>query len=123
MSQKLSSLRRRLVKVQQRMADIARREELADCNCPVTTFVTSGRPEEFESEMNLPCPSHGFRRLGRIIWIQSVAAENGAPKFDERIQQDDAEIERLLEIYEARLAEHDRQRLEKEEQEDGAEEL
>jgi len=114
-----------MAKVEQEVADIACREELSDCNCQEITLAMSGQPEKFEREMNLPCPTHGFRRLGRITWIQFVAAENGRPKFDERIQKDDAAIQRLLDIYNARLAEDDRLKREKEaqEQDDGAQDF
>jgi hypothetical protein len=81
------------------MADQARRAELADCTCIHMTVALV--PEEFEAEMNLPCPAHGFRRLGRIMRIVFVeptdCTELPNPKLDE-----------LIAIYEARLAQADR---------------
>jgi hypothetical protein len=102
MSGKLSGLWKRLAKVEQRMADQARRAELANCNCEhVVTLAIPGQPEEFEAEMNLPCPAHGFRRLGRIMRIVFVDPTDGelpSPKLDE-----------LIATYEARLAQADRE--------------
>jgi hypothetical protein len=105
MSGKLSSLSRRLAKVEQQMADQARRAELANCTCrhmPDLTLVYPFQPEEFEAEMNLPCPAHGFRRLGRIMQIVFVNPDDGtevpSPRLDE-----------LIATYEARLAQADRE--------------
>ncbi len=56
MSGKLSSLSRRLAKIEQQMADQAQRAELANCNCkhmPDVTIANTVLPEEFEAEMNL----------------------------------------------------------------------
>ncbi len=66
MSGTLSSLSRRLTKLEQQLADRAKRANLASCNCSCITIADPARSEEFEAEMNLPCPAHGFRRLGRI---------------------------------------------------------
>ena len=99
MSANLSGLWKRLEKVEQRMADQARRAELANCTCihsPYFTIAITGQPEKFEAEMNLPCPSHGFRRLGRIRRIRFMNPDGTAepcPRLDE-----------LIATYEARLA-------------------
>jgi hypothetical protein len=102
MSGKLSSLSRRLAKVEQQMADQARRAELANCSCVhMPTIADPNQPEEFEAEMNLPCPAHGFRRLGRIMQLSFVNPDGTAepsPRLDE-----------LIATYEARLAEADRE--------------
>lgn len=73
MSGRLSSLSRRLAKVEQRQADRARREELADCNCPklksTVPFLAPFIPEPLESleaELHEMCPVHGLRRFGTI---------------------------------------------------------
>jgi hypothetical protein len=102
MSANLSGLWKRLAKVEQRMADQARRAELANCTCihsPNVTVAITGQPEKFETEMNLPCPSHGFRRLGRIMRIRFMNPDGTAepvPRLDE-----------LIATYEARLAQAD----------------
>jgi hypothetical protein len=105
MSGTLSGLRRRLAKVEQQMADQAQRAELANCTCKHTPDVTIAvLPEEFEAEMNLPCPAHGFRRLGRIMRIVFVEPTNPggtevpSPRLDE-----------LIATYDARLAQADRE--------------
>lgn len=88
-------LERRLAKAEQRAADIARRQQMANCACQGVTIATF--PEEFEKEMNLPCPSHGLRRLGKIIHIC----------FHESDDPEDQEASRLTELittYKARLA-------------------
>ena len=99
MSGNLSGLWKRLAKVEQRMADQARRAELANCTCvhsPWMTFALTGQPEKFEAEMNLPCPAHGFRRLGMILKIRFV---DGHGRRDPT-----SRLEELLATYEARLA-------------------
>ena len=99
MSEKLSSLRKRLAKVERKMADIVRREELANCNCKQSsdfTVLSDDGAEEFEAEMNLPCPAHGFRRLGRIMHV--AVEDESCPRSDE-----------LIATYEARLEQADRE--------------
>jgi hypothetical protein len=99
MSGKLSSLWKRLAKVEQRIAVQARRAEFANCTCihsPYFTAAITGQPEKFEAEMNLPCPAHGFRRLGRIMHIRFMNPDGTAepcPRLDE-----------LIATYEAHLA-------------------
>ncbi len=89
------------------MADLALRAELANCNCRHFSGVTladPGRPEEFEAEMSLPCPAHGFRRLGtimRLVFVKSTnagRAEVSSPRLDE-----------LIATYKGRLAQADRE--------------
>ena len=68
---KLSSLRKRLAKVEQRMADRVLRSELANC---------TGNP---------PCPAHGLRRLGRIVRIAFINLDRTRvpnPRLDELIE-------------------------------------
>ena len=105
MSGKLSGLQKRLAKVEQRMADQARRVELANCTCihsPLLTLAIPGQPEEFEAEMNLPCPAHGFRRLGRIMHMQFINPEDGTAEPCPRLDE-------LIATYEARLDQADRE--------------
>ncbi len=104
MSEKLSGMRRRISKVEQQVADKARRENLLDCNCRLWTCAISGKEKEFEAEMNLVCPVHGFRQLGVIIHSQIIRAkdftidQNGARIDPSRIRQ----LEQLIAAYEAR---------------------
>jgi hypothetical protein len=105
MSGKLSGLWKRLAKVEQRMADQARRAELANCNCAqFVTLAIAGQPEEFEAEMNFPCPAHGFRRLGRIMRICFVDPTNPAGT-----KMPSQRLDELIAIYDARLAQADRE--------------
>ena len=104
MSGNLSGLWKRLAKLEQQMADRARRAELANCTCihsPYVTIAITSQPEKFEAEMNHPCPSHGFRRLGRIMRIRFMNPDGTAepcPRLDE-----------LIATYEAGLAQADRE--------------
>lgn len=77
----LSNLRRRLAKIECQQAEKERRKKLAHYNCRYAVLALSGRPEEFEAEMNLPCPAHGLRRFERIINLQMVGGY-GAPPPD-----------------------------------------
>jgi hypothetical protein len=102
MSGKLSGLWKRLEKVEQLMADQARRAELANCNCQhFVTLAIAGHADEFEAEMNLPCPAHSFRRLGRIMrigFVDPTGTKMPSPRLDE-----------LIAIYDARLVQADRE--------------
>jgi hypothetical protein len=91
------NLNKRLAQVERRMADIARREQLADCNCKGITFFRTA--ERFEEEKNLPCPGHGFRDLGRI-GITVIAPTNGAPP------EDNTKLLQLVATYKAARARH-----------------
>ena len=62
--------RRRLEKLEQKLADLARQEALANCNCQTRIFVNSTKV--LEAEMSKTCPAHGFRRLGQITIVQIV---------------------------------------------------
>ena len=75
MSGKLSSLSRRLAKVERQLIDEARREGMADCICSAMTLADADKPEEFEAEMNEPCPAHGFRRLGMLLQVRQIGRE------------------------------------------------
>lgn len=104
-SRKLMSLHKRLARVEQAVADIAKRKEEAatTCICTGSTWANSCYPEEFEAEMNRVCPVHEFRALGRIFVARFSMSFNGW--FDETARQaerDPKELERLLEIYRAR---------------------
>ena len=122
MSQRLSTLRERLATVEQQIADIAEREKLASCNCREHTLAFNVLAEDFEKEMNLSCPVHGFRRLGKVTFVRFVCSGEDPEEVEER-RKEDAEMDRLRKIYTARLVEHEYQRLIKEEYDDETEEL
>lgn len=86
------SLRKRLKKAERKWADVAKREEIAYCICRTSMFPSE--PDEFELEMNRPCPSHGFRRLGTVFHLCTDSAKT--ERMDELIAE-----------YKRRLAEHE----------------
>ena len=111
MSAKLSSLRTRLVKLEQEQAERAQREALADCNCPEIKSAISFlalESKQFEAEMNETCPVHGFRRLGELHPMIFVKP-NGT------VTEDSARLLQLIEEYELRLAQHSQSSVEPEE--------
>ena len=92
------------------MADQARRAELANCSCtnvPNITLAIPDQPEEFEAEMNLPCPAHGIRRLGRIMRL--VFVEPTTPGGPDCREVPSPRLDELIATYEARLAQADRE--------------
>jgi hypothetical protein len=57
--------------------------------------------EEFEAEMNLPCPAHGFRRLGKVLGVRFRDGDGTTepnPRLDE-----------LIATYQRRLDQADRE--------------
>lgn len=106
MSRKLfNNLNMRLAKVEQQVAHIATREKLANCNCypkgpngrALPWFVVKSA-EEFEADMNLSCPAHGFRRLGKLM-VVSIVSRKG------EISEDCARRNELVTEYYRRLSE------------------
>jgi hypothetical protein len=78
------------------LARIAEQTALANCICVDDIFVDND--DEFELEMNRPCPVHGFHSLGeidRIVFIRPDRTEIEDPKLDG-----------LIKIYEERRARH-----------------
>jgi hypothetical protein len=111
MSGKLSSLSRRLAKLEQQRADRAMREELANCICGTKmAFRVFSNASEFEEEMNRTCPVHGVRRLGPIITM-GAANPDGTPS------EELLKLMRLMETYNLRLSQlsHSSDELEKNE--------
>jgi hypothetical protein len=105
-SARLSSLSRRLVQVEQRLADKVSRERPATCICTARTVAL--RQKAFEEEMNRPCPAHGFRDLGQILRVVIVGG-NGLPINEDGTQDDGSLCSRFDEViatYESRRARH-----------------
>jgi hypothetical protein len=101
-SEKLSSLQKRLAEVERQTAELARREKLAHCNCyprGKTMPNPFGCPEQFEAAANLPCPVHGFRRLGRIMVVNIVSTTEGAVLEEKYVR-----LNRLVDEYELRVS-------------------
>jgi hypothetical protein len=102
MSRKHANLNRRLAKVEQQVTHIAAREKLANCNCypdplGIKRLVVKDA-KEFEAHMNLSCPAHGFRRLGRLM-VVNIVGEKG------KISDDCARRNELATEYYRRLSE------------------
>jgi hypothetical protein len=92
--------RKRLERLEEKYADFARQEALADCICQTLTFAFSTKI--FEAEMNKTCPAHGFRRLGQITIVRIVPTrKDRADSVDER----SVGLDELVKEYMRRLAE------------------
>jgi len=103
--------RKRLEKLEQQMAEIARRKSPVKCNCRTHTLAAAA--EYFAAEMNQTCPVHGFRRLGKImVFNVKIVGKNG--DVEERSQG----VAELVQEYEQRLARHRQQILEEDDPEE-----
>jgi hypothetical protein len=92
------NFQRRLKRLEQQVAQIAKRNPQAICNCRRLTVVA--RPEYFAAEMNQTCPVHGFRSLGQINVMEvTIVGENS-------VEYPSAGLTELLEDYKRRLARH-----------------
>jgi hypothetical protein len=92
--------RKRLERLEEKYADLARQEELANCICQ--TRIVAYSTKIFEAEMNKTCPAHGFRRLGRIMIACIVPTrKDRADSVDER----SVGLDELVKEYQRRLAE------------------
>src|SRR5579864_1793848 len=69
MKRSISEVHKQLVKVEQMLAERARRKLLETCECPKFTSLDSLKPEELEDQMNRPCPAHEFRSLGSVVIV------------------------------------------------------
>lgn len=111
-----ASLARRLAKIEGWKAEKAWRKKLAHCNCRVATVANPCHFEEFEAEVNLPCPAHGFRNLGTIISPRPYGYTPGAASRDEHkndsSHQNLPKIDELIALYLKRLASYTHQELE-----------
>jgi hypothetical protein len=95
MKNSISKVERQLVKVEQKLAERARRKLLETCECAKFTSLESLKPEELEDQMNLPCPAHEFRSLGSLV---IVGCEPEGPEQEATV----ARFEQLLAEYERR---------------------
>jgi hypothetical protein len=91
-----SNFERRLAKIEQALAETAKREQTANCTCLSGTVANSLDPESFEEEMNRGCHSHGFRRLGQILCVRFVNSD--------RTPVESPTLDDLLRTYELRLS-------------------
>ena len=84
MSGRLSSLERRLAKLERQLAHKALRANLVNCNCGQLLIFEDTKPEEIEAEKNKPCPVHGVRRPGMIFRVEHM----GRPQIREQLWAD-----------------------------------
>jgi hypothetical protein len=111
MSGKLSSLNRRLAKVEQQVAERTKREELANCICRTSMpFTIVQDAEQFEVEMNRPCPVHGVRDLGQLLIHTPFNSDTTPSEVSIKLRQ-------LLDLYELRLSQRSQSSDEPEENE------
>jgi hypothetical protein len=91
------SLRRRLARIEQTLADRIKQRELDDCICGGPCIAIPGPENEdhFEAEINRPCPVHGLRRFDSFIQLGSVNPDGTPMKFPR--------LDKLVEEYFARL--------------------
>ena len=98
------SLRRRVRKVEQRLADIEEQNQMANCSCQEVMVAYLGRLDEFEELVNQPCQVHGMRQAGRLICLGTAAPESYSESDKELIRRANAEMEEVVDAYYARLA-------------------
>jgi len=72
MSDTISSLKRRLDKIEKEAAARKLRDELANCDCQEVRIVVhhSENHEEEEETCGRPCPVHGLDRLEHVIHVR-----------------------------------------------------
>jgi hypothetical protein len=103
MSRTLSNLNTRLAKVEEQVAHLARRQKLANCNCypdPLGMgMLVVKDAEEFKTEMNLSCPVHGFRRLGKLMVVRTAGLKGELLEAAVRCEELVAEYKRGLAEY------------------------
>ncbi len=101
-------------KLEQERADRARRDELADCNCPEmkspVPFLAPVFPEALEAALNKTCPVHGLRRLGPITIFDFV-------NLDRTESERTTKLRKLIESHGLRLLQHSQSGAEPEEDE------
>jgi hypothetical protein len=90
--------RKRLERLEQKLSDLIRQEELANCICLKLLFAYSR--EMFLSEMNKICPVHGFRRLKSITLVRTeptrwIGLEDAVEEYRRRLAEvEEAEDEK-----------------------------
>ena len=107
--------RKRLERLEHKMAEIAKAKLQGKCNC--RKFTWAGTAQYFADEMNQICHAHGFRSLGKIqlAHIRIVGAN--------LIEDKSVGLHEVVAEYKRRLAHHREQMLKKIEQEDDSPEL
>jgi hypothetical protein len=96
------NLESRLTKVQRELLEVKEQEKAAGCICDAFVGIGTGRVEEFRAEMNRPCPTHGFRKLKILHFVETRPA--GSDRFSGCEIAADPEVDELLKEYKLRLA-------------------
>jgi hypothetical protein len=91
----LSSLSKRVAKVERKLAERVRRKELAHCVCG--GVITAALPEEFEAKMSRTCPVHGLRRVAILVIIDII-------ERDGSLTEESVKLHQLLDTYELGLS-------------------
>jgi hypothetical protein len=102
MAGKRSDLTKRLRKMEQQVDQVAKLSEPKKCNCETSKTITVAavaRLEDFEAEMNHPCPAHGFRDLGNVMHVVIVGNDASLGEIAAA-----AKLEQLVTAYESRRA-------------------
>jgi hypothetical protein len=86
-NQNAASRGRRLLRVREGIASIAKNLARPFCNCRFSTEVDIEHTDEFEAEMNVPCPIHGPCRLGVLIIISVQGSDTGRARREQLIQE------------------------------------
>lgn len=102
MSGRVRSMKRRLAKVEQTLADRKNEEDLVNCLCGRHVLAWPGHAKELKAELSRTCPVHGFRRVGLIHCLKFVTTEMTPESEKERFRQEDAELHQVIEEYESR---------------------
>jgi hypothetical protein len=110
MSGRVRSLKRRLARVEQTLANRKKEDDLVNCVCGENILAWSGRAKELEAELNRTCPAHGFRRVGRIHCFRFAVTETTPESEKERLGREDAELHQVIDEYKSRELAWKRQR-------------
>jgi hypothetical protein len=73
--------RKRLDRLEQKLSDLIRQEELANCIC--VEYLSVATKEKFLIEMNKTCPVHGFRRFGLVTFAAPEGVVDRTASTDE----------------------------------------
>ena len=103
------NFQKRLQRLEQLVAEIAKPNSQAKCNCRQFTIAPSA--EYFAAEMNQTCPVHGFRQLGKIQIYRVTTRPNS-------VEETSLGIRDVVKEYQRRLAHHREEMLKRIQEED-----
>ena len=94
------NLNRRLEKLEQTLATIARQKILTNCNCGDPRKIFGANDDGLEAELNLTCPEHAERRLGRLLSVVFIGSDGRRipnPRRDALVEEYERRYARQLE--------------------------